>query len=69
LVPVGVAHCVVMSYVVLPLSAVAFSRASDPRMIAMSLGVRVATFRWPIALLTRFLMRRATVYDFAATES
>jgi uncharacterized membrane protein YagU involved in acid resistance len=57
----GVACYVVMSYVVLPLSAVAFPPASDPRMIAMSLGVHIAAFGWPIALVSRRLMRRAAV--------
>lgn len=65
----GVACYAVMSYLVLPLSAVAFPRASDLRMIAMSLGIHVAAFGWPIALVARLLMRRAAVADIAEPKS
>jgi uncharacterized membrane protein YagU involved in acid resistance len=64
----GVACYVVMSYVVLPLSAVGFPPASEPRMIAMSLGVHIAAFGWPIALVTRYLTRRAAVAHIAGLK-
>jgi hypothetical protein len=53
----GIGAYVLMSYIVLPLSAVAFPPATDLRLIATSLAVHMLAFGLPIALVTRRLMR------------
>lgn len=58
-----VACYAVMSYLVLPLSAAPSPRAGDPRMIALSLGVPIAAFGWPIALVTHLLTRCAAAFN------
>lgn len=53
----GVIIYLVMSFVVLPLSAVAFPRAAAPSLIAMSLGVHIVAFALPIVLMVRRILR------------
>lgn len=50
----GVACYGVMNYAVTPLSAIAFAPATDPRMIALSLGVHMLFFGLPIAWVARY---------------
>lgn len=54
----GVGAYAVMRYLVLPLSAVAYRPASEPRMVATSLAVHVLGFGLPVAFLDRALRRR-----------
>lgn len=49
----GVLVYLVMSYIVVPMSAVAFKPATDPALIAISLGIHMVAFGLPIALVTR----------------
>jgi uncharacterized membrane protein YagU involved in acid resistance len=52
----GVGCYITMSYVVLPLSAVAFPPTRELKMMAMSLAVHVLAFGLPIAAVTRMLL-------------
>lgn len=54
----GVACYLVMSFVVVPLSAAAFPPARNPVLIAISLAVHVVAFGIPIALSHRRALRR-----------
>jgi uncharacterized membrane protein YagU involved in acid resistance len=56
----GVGCYVTMSYVVLPLSAVAFPPTRELKMMAMSLAVHVLAFGLPIAAVTRRLLLKGS---------
>jgi hypothetical protein len=53
----GVIVYVVMSYVVVPLSAAAFPPAANVALIAMSLSVHIVAFALPIVLVTRRMLK------------
>ena len=52
----GVATFLVMTYVVVPLSAAAFPPAHNPALIAVSVLVHVFSFGWPIAFVLHHRM-------------
>ncbi|MBW8840374.1 MAG: hypothetical protein JF608_00940 [Sphingomonadales bacterium] len=49
---------VVMNWVVLPLSAVGYKPTTNPGMMALSFGIHVVGFGWPIAYVARAMARR-----------
>lgn len=55
----GVLAYVVMSWIVVPLSAVAFKPAFDPALMAVSLAVHMLFFGLPIAFTARWLTQRS----------
>lgn len=55
----GIIVYLVMSYVVVPLSAVTFKPATNPMLIGMSLAIHMVAFALPISLVCRKLMRRS----------
>lgn len=63
----GVGCYVTMSYVVVPLSAVAFPLTRELKMMAMSLVVHVVAFGLSVAALTRILLlKEVTVLESTA---
>ncbi len=56
----GVISFVVMSWIVVPLSAAAFKPNFNPALMAMSLAIHALFFGLPIALVTRWLSRSGT---------
>ncbi len=57
----GLASWIVMSQIVVPLSAAAFPPATKPAMIAVSIGVHMLLFGLPIALVARRMLGRRSL--------
>jgi uncharacterized membrane protein YagU involved in acid resistance len=49
---------VVMNWIILPLSAVGYKPTTNPEMMALSFGIHVIGFGWPIAYVARAMARR-----------
>jgi len=56
----GVVDYAVMSFVVVPLSAIGFSPPKSLELVWLSLAAHVFTFGLPISLVSRALLRRGS---------
>jgi uncharacterized membrane protein YagU involved in acid resistance len=56
----GILVYLLMSYIVVPLSAAAFKAATNPMLIGMSLTIHMVAFALPISLLCRRLIGRSS---------